>query len=171
VTAVVQTERLVLRDWRDDDLDLVAEITGDEESARYIGGVLARDDAWRRLAYMIGHKALRGYSMLAVEEKASGACVGWCGPYFPLGWPEREIAWSLSPRARGRGYATEAGLGALRYAYRELGWPTAISFIALENSASVAVARRLGATLEGARIYRGYETGIFRHRPPAEILN
>ena len=167
---IIETERLAMRDWREGDLDLIAEIGADAETSRFIGGVMTRDDSWRRLAYLIGHKVLRGYSLFALEEKATGKLVGWCGPYCPEGWPDREIGWTLLPRARGRGYATEAALGALRHAYLQLGWPTAISFIALENSASVAVARRMGAALEGVRIYRGHETGIFRHRPPAEIL-
>ena len=168
---VLETERLVLRAWRVEDVDTFAAIYGDEETSRYIGGLLPREEAWRRLAYTMGHFAMRGFGFFALDEKASGACIGWCGPYFPEGWPDREIGWTLLPHARGKGYATEAARRARAYAYNELGWDTAISFIAIPNSASIAVAHRLGATLESTRIYRGIETGVFRHPSATDIAN
>ena len=168
---VIETERLVMRGWRAEDHDTLAAIYADEETSRYIGGVLPREEAWRRLAYMMGHYVLRGYGFFALEEKAGGACIGWCGCYFPEGWPDREIGWTLLPHARGKGYATEAARRARAYAYDELGWNTAISFIAIANSASIAVAHRLGATLESTRIYRGFETGVFRHPSATDLSN
>ena len=107
------------------------------------------------MAYFVGHTAIARIRPFAIEEKATGACIGWCGPYYPEGWPDREIGYALASAARGKGYATEAARRALAYAYRDLRWSTAISFIALENSASIAVAERLGAKLESAQIYRG----------------
>ena len=159
----LETERLVMRGWRASDLDCLAAIGADDLAARFLGGMMNRAESWRRMAYFTGHFAIRGYGFLAIEEKATGECVGWCGCYFPEDWPDRKIGWTLAPSARGKGYATEAALRARAHAYDDLGWPTAISLIALANSASIAVARRLGAKLESARIYRGLECGVFRH--------
>ena len=169
MTLRIETERLVMRDWREADVEALAEIGADEEASRFLGGPMTRAESWRRMAYFTGHKALRGYGFLALEVKATGACVGWCGHYFPEEWPDREIGYTLLKSARGKGYATEAAGRALRHAYDELGWKTAISYIAMNNSASIAVAQRLGATLESTRIYRDFECGIFRHRSPADL--
>ena len=165
VSVVLETPRLLLREWREDDLDAFEAIGADEKASRFTGGggPMTRADAWRRMAYFVGHRGLRGYGPFAIEEKATGACIGWCGPYFPEGWPDREISYALASAARGKGYATEAALRALAYAYRDLRWSTAISFIALENSASIAVANRLGAKLR--RLFR--RTAAKNRRVPA----
>jgi RimJ/RimL family protein N-acetyltransferase len=165
----VETERLRLRGWSEADLDPCADMLADPDTARFIGGACGRDDAWRRMAAFIGHWHLRGYGMWALEEKASGRFLGWCGLWNPEGWPEPEVGWSLVPSAQGRGYATEAARRARDYAYRTLGWSTLISLIDLENHASRRVAERLGARLDGMHLLRGSEAGIFRHPGPSDI--
>lgn len=165
----LETERLVLRQWREDDFPMFARFQGDVQTAQYIGGAVNADDAWRRMATIVGHWHLRGYGIWAIDDKASGTFAGYCGPWYPHGWPEPEIAWSVMPDFQGRGFATEAALAALRYAYRKLGWTTAISLIALENTASQRVAGRLGAKLERTTENRGMKVGIFRHQSPAEL--
>lgn len=164
----IETQRLTLRDWTANDHDVVAEIYADEAHARYIGGTMDRDRAWRVLAQFIGHKALRGYTLFAIEEKASGKCIGWAGPWYPEGWPEQEIGYSLLPSATGMGYAKEAAAAALRHAYETLGWTTAISLIDARNEASKGVARAMGAIRDGsAKLFGTDDAEIWRHLPPA----
>ena len=163
--AEVHTPRLVLRHWRESDLDGYAELCADE-GARFIGGQCGREDAWRRMAAFVGHWTLRGYGLWAIEEKASGRFVGFCGLWYPLGWPEREMGWSLVPDARGRGYATEAALASRKIAYDELGWPTLVSYIASDNGPSRRVAERLGAAFEAVGELRGKPMQVFRHPGP-----
>jgi RimJ/RimL family protein N-acetyltransferase len=168
---VLETERLRLREWREADLPAYAEFWADEATARFVGGACARDDAWRRMAMLIGHWVLRGYGMWAVEEKSSGRLAGYCGPWNPEGWAEREIGWGLVKTFHGRGYATEAARRARDFAYRELGWPTAVSYIAPENIPSQRVAERLGAMLERTGELRGHPVGIYRHPAPGTLSN
>jgi RimJ/RimL family protein N-acetyltransferase len=168
---VLETERLRLREWREADLSTYAAFWADEDTARYVGGTCSRGDAWRRMAMQIGHWVLRGYGMWAVEEKASGELAGYCGPWHPEGWPEREIGWGLAKAFHGHGYATEAGRRARDFAYRELGWPTAVSYIAAENVASRRVAARLGAIFERAGELRGRPVGVYRHPGPDHFSN
>ena len=164
----LETERLILRGWRDSDLDGFAALMADAEYSRFIMGPLTRDGSWRGIALFIGHWALRGFGHFALEEKSSGAFVGYCGPWFPHGFPEREIGWALLPTAQGKGYATEAAKRARDYAYNTLGWSTAISLIVPENIPSRRVAERLGAKLDGTVHYREKACGIYRHPPPAK---
>ncbi len=162
----VQTPRLTLRPLRHSDFPGMRDLYAHDATARFIGGTCNDEDAWRRMATLVGHVALRGYGVWAIEERETGAFVGYCGPWYPHGWPEPEIAWSLRAAFHGRGYATEAARHARRYAYEVLGWRTAVSCIALENEASIRVALRLGATLEATTVNRGWNIGIYRHPPP-----
>lgn len=166
----LETERLVLRPWRESDLDDVAAFYADEATAKFVGGVCARDDAWRRLASMVGHWGLRGNGPWALQEKATGHYVGWCGIWGPEGWPEPELMWSLMGSAHGKGYATEAATRARRFAYETLGWSTLISLIVPENAPSRRVAARLGARIEGQVELRGYRMDVHRHPGRAQIV-
>jgi RimJ/RimL family protein N-acetyltransferase len=167
---VLETERLRMREWREADFVPFATFCADEATVRSLGGPGDAADAWRRMALQAGHWSLRGYGAWALEEKASGQWVGYCGLWNPHGWPEPEVEWGLGPHARGRGYATEAARRARDFAYGELGWTTVISCIAPDNIASQRVALRLGATLERSIELRGRLTlmaGIYRHPGPA----
>src|ERR1051325_1410340 len=141
----IETERLVLRMFRESDTDASAERVGDAEVMRFLGGkTMSRQEAWRNMAMVMGHWQLRGYGFWAVEEKASGEMVGRVGCWRPEGWPGLEVGWTLRRAFWGRGYATEAARASVEYAFRELDQTRVISLIAPENAASIRVAERLG---------------------------
>jgi RimJ/RimL family protein N-acetyltransferase len=142
----LETERLVLREWRDSDLDALAEFFADAEVMRYLGGVMERNDTWHRLAGAIGHWHLRGYGTWAVERKADAALIGRVGLINPEGWPGLEVGWTLGKAYWGQGYASEAASAALRFAFLTQPVERMISCIDPENIASQAVARRIGET-------------------------
>ncbi|HVF86411.1 MAG TPA: GNAT family N-acetyltransferase [Pyrinomonadaceae bacterium] len=146
----LETERLTLRMFRDDDLDNYAKICADPEVMRYLGGKpMNRVEAWRQIAFFVGHWHLRGYGLWAVEEKASGNLVGRIGFLNPEGWPGFEIGWTLGREYWGKGYATEGARRALQYAFTELNREHVISLIHPDNQPSIHVAERLGEKLEG----------------------
>ncbi|HMQ22184.1 MAG TPA: GNAT family N-acetyltransferase, partial [Planctomycetota bacterium] len=92
----IETDRLILRRIDPDrDFEAWARALADEEHVRYtVGRVQNRGAAWRSMAAVIGHWAIRGYGFFSVEDKARGAWVGRVGPWFPEGCPEPEIGWS-----------------------------------------------------------------------------
>ncbi len=165
----LHSERLTFRAWREDDLDPYAEMYGDEDVARFIGGVCDRANAWRKIAAHIGHWHFRGYGMFAVDETATGAFIGFGGPWCPEGWPEPEIGYSLVKAHWGKGYATELATRTRAFAYDELGWSTAISNIAPANAGSKAVAERLGAQFERTITLMGVACDIHRHPSPEQL--
>lgn len=167
IVPVLETERLRLREWREEDLAPLAAFCADEATTRYLGGPSGPEDAWRHMAGQMGHWVLRGYGMWALEESSSGRWIGYCGLWYPHGWPEREIGWGLAAGAQRRGLATEAARCARDFAYRDLGWTTLISCIVPENLASQRVAQRLGATLERSIELKGHATGVYRHPGPS----
>ncbi len=143
-----ETERLLLRQWRAEDFDAYARYYANEETAKFVGGVKDRDQAWRRLASEIGHWALKGYGYWAVEEKEAGTFVGCVGLWFSEGWPELELGYWIMPNLQGKGYATEAGVKARDYAWAVVGAKSLVSYIDSENEASKRVAVRLGARFD-----------------------
>jgi RimJ/RimL family protein N-acetyltransferase len=110
---------------------------------------MTRVEAWRHMAMLVGHWALRGYGMWAVEERATGAFIGRIGFNNPDGWPAFEIGWTLGRPYWGKGYATEGARVALDYAFNKLDKPHVISLIHPENLGSISVAEKLGEKLEG----------------------
>jgi RimJ/RimL family protein N-acetyltransferase len=164
---VLETERLRLREWREDDLAPLAAFSADRTTVRFFGAPASTDDIWRHMATLVGHWVLRGFGMWALEERSSGRWIGYCGLWYPHGWPEHEIGWGLAADARGRGLATEAARRARDFAYSQLGWTTLISCIVPENVTSQRVAERLGATLERRIELKGHTTGVYRHPGPS----
>jgi RimJ/RimL family protein N-acetyltransferase len=145
----LETERLVLRMFRESDTDAYAEMMADPEVMRFLGKPLSRAEAWRNMAMVIGHRQLRGYGFWAVEERASGELVGRVGCWRPEGWPGFEIGWTLRRAYWGRGYATEAARASITHAFTSLRQSRVISLIAPDNHNSIRVAERLGEKVEG----------------------
>jgi RimJ/RimL family protein N-acetyltransferase len=141
----IHTDRLILRLPQIGDFDRYAELLGDPEAARHIGGQMSRAAAWRRFLQMPGAWAMQGYAMFSVEEQASGRWLGQIGPWKPEGWPGNEVGWSFHPDAWGHGYATEAGIAAIEWAFAHLGWERIIHCIHPDNIASQRLAARLGS--------------------------
>ena len=166
----LHTKRLTLRPFQEEDVAPMAAFYADEATSRFVGGVSDLATVWRRVASYLGHWQLRGYGLWAMEETASGQFVGYAGHWFPEGWPEPEIAYGLMAHAQGRGLATEGAMGALRHAYRTLGWKTAVSAIDEANIASRRVAERMGATQESTMRIMDFDAVVYRHRSPAEVL-
>jgi len=145
----IETERLLLRLPRREDFDRYAELFCHPSAARIIGGGVARGDAWRRFLQMPGAWAVQGFAMFSLIEKASGLWVGQAGPWQPDGWPGTEVGYALHQDARGKGYAVEACSAAIEWAFAVLGWREVIHCIDVSNTASQAVAQRLGSRNRG----------------------
>jgi RimJ/RimL family protein N-acetyltransferase len=159
----LETDRLRLRMFRQDDLDAYATICADPEVMRYLGEgkALTRSEAWRQMAMILGHWSLRGFGLWAVEERASGALVGRIGFFQPEGWPGFELGWMLRRESWGKGYATEGTRRALAHAFTEMGRDHLISLIRPANQASIRVAERLGETLEGRTELFGHDVLVY----------
>ncbi len=146
---VIETERLILRPTALDDFPRWAEFQADAETTRFIGGPKTPPETWRILMSVAGAWSLTGVSFFSVIEKASGQWVGRIGPWRPEGWPGPEVGWSLHPDAAGRGYAHEAAVASLDYAFDVLGWDEVIHTIDADNAASIRLAERLGSRYRG----------------------
>jgi RimJ/RimL family protein N-acetyltransferase len=159
----LETERLLLRWFREDDFDDLCEISSDPEVMRFLGDgkPVQPIEAWKHMAGWIGHWYFRGYGVWAVEEKATGKVVGRIGLMNPKGWPGFELGWTLGRASWGKGYATEGAQRVMEYAFTEMNRDHVISLIAPANVASIKVAERLGEKVEGETEVMGHHVLIY----------
>ncbi len=161
---VLETERLVLRGFRGEDAPAVAALHGDMNVMRYLGGTTddSLSSAYDAILKWTGHWALHGCGKWAVEEKASGRCIGRVGYLdLPHDWPGLELGWTFAAESWGKGYATEAAAAARDWGFRVLGAARIISMIDLRNTASQAVARRIGETPWQPFVFRGVDNMLW----------
>lgn len=143
------TPRLLLRQWRDDDLDAWAALNADPAVREFFHGVLTREQAHDSLTRFRDEITERGWGWWAIEVRATGELAGMAGldpvdeglPFYGV-----EIGWRLARSAWGHGYATEAAHAVLGYGFDTLGLPEILAIAAAGNVRSHAVMKRLGMT-------------------------
>lgn len=143
-----ETLRLILRDWRDDDWPVFWQTTNTPTVMRWLGGVC--DDAKRAAAQerILGYQRDHGHTFWAVERKADGALLGFCGlkRSNQAGGPQgmMEIGWRLREDAWGQGYAKEAAAASLAIAFDRFGADEVIALTVQGNTGSWGLMLRLG---------------------------
>lgn len=145
---MIETNRLVLRQWRDQDFPAFANLCDDEAVMEFFPKRLTRAESvamGQRLQSLI---AQRGWGCWAVEVPGENPFIGFVGlhipkPNLPFS-PCVEIGWRLAKAYWGRGYATEAAIASLGYAFTQLDLDQVVSFATLANSRSQAVMKKLG---------------------------
>ena len=144
----LKTQRLILRQWRDGDREAFAAMNADREVMRYFQARRSRAESDALIEYFRENWRRDGFSFRAVEEKGSGALIGFCGlnrPAFPQHlMPCVEIGWRLCRDAWGKGFATEAARASLEHGFQALGLEQVIALSVAGNARSRAVMQRLG---------------------------
>ena len=164
IPTAIETERLHLRMFREDDWRDIHAYYGDPECAKYTSGQPLKDyETWQKVAALVGHWSLRNYGSYAIAEKISGKVIGVAGLDYPLDWPEPEIQWGLARTYWGKGYASEAVRGLKRMSREYVPDLSLISLIHPNNSNSIALAKAVGAHFEKECLFRGDTWLIFRH--------
>jgi RimJ/RimL family protein N-acetyltransferase len=155
----IETGRLLLRHWREEDLDPCA----DPEIMQYTraGSPLTRERTEQRVTATIRHREERDFGLWAVEEKATGAFISRIGLLYHEDWPEGEH------KRRSAGCSTAlSGVGgspphprwrACASVSRSSDWSASISIIRPENAASRQVAEKAGLTFRGETRWRGMD--------------
>ncbi|MEG3124773.1 GNAT family N-acetyltransferase [Sphingomonas sp. GB1N7] len=150
---MIQTARLTLRCPTVDDFPIYREFYSDAEASSFYGGPIDTAAAWRRLAFDIGHWALRGHGMWSVVERASDRMIGGCGLLWPEGYPRSELTWWILPAARRQGFASEASAAVIAFGYEVLGWSTIETHMKDENVAAHLLAARLGSRIIAREVF------------------
>jgi RimJ/RimL family protein N-acetyltransferase len=143
----IETERLTLRQFREDDVAAYLHMVNDPDVMAAMGDAepVTAEHCWRMVATYLGHWTIRGFGPFAVEERSTGELVGRIGPWSPGGWPGLELIWLVERSRWGRGYAPEAAAAARDFALTAIGDAELISLVEPGNVASRRVAEKLGA--------------------------
>lgn len=164
----LETDRLILRPPVEADGEpYVAFYQSDR--AKYVGGVLDERKAWYAFYTELGHWALRGYGTFIVTRKSMNRSIGVVGPFYPHTWPEPEIGYIVFEGAEGQGIAFEAAMASRAFAYRHLGWTTAVSYIDPLNERSIRLAGRMGASLDPDAVSLDEGDLVYRHPGPEAL--
>ena len=146
----IPTERLLLRRWKDDDLDAFAAMSADCEVMRFIGdgGTRTREQCARTIRNFELEWDEKGYGLFALELRDSGEFIGFTGlsdPEFPPEvMPAVEIGWRLARAHWGKGYATEAARAALAFGLEDRALPAIVSIFQAGNDGSRRIIENLG---------------------------
>jgi RimJ/RimL family protein N-acetyltransferase len=153
VSFAYRTERLLLRSWRNGDLDLWDKWLNVPEVARTVGGLQSREEIGAGIDRLRACETQHGHSFWALERLDDGAFLGFCGlkrltapgvPTSVVGAPE--IGWRLRTDAWGQGYAREAALAALQLGFGRFGFDAVYAITLPHNDRSWGLMRRLGMT-------------------------
>jgi RimJ/RimL family protein N-acetyltransferase len=170
----LETERLVLRGFREDDLPAHAAILSDPVVMKHFGGHLfGREESWRRLLGGVGLWQLQGTGLLAVERKSDGKLVGHVGLFdyhremTPSIEGMPELGYIFAAEVHGQGLAREACDRLLAWADGTLDADEIAAIISLGNEPSIRLAERLGFERQPDGLYRDEPISIWRRRRPA----
>lgn len=156
------TARLTLRPMRPDDFPAYAALMASPRAA-YMGGPYDTATAWGLFCHDAGCWALFGHGALMMDLSADGETVGQVGLNAGPLYPETELGWMVYEGHEGRGYATEGAATLRDWAFDTLGLDTLVSYADPANTASHAVARRLGAVEDKTAPRQAPEDMVFRH--------
>jgi len=168
----LETERLILRPWREEDAGEALDIYGDTGVARWLSPAmdLVPDvNAMRQvLQQWIAEDArlVSPAGRWAIERREDHRVVGGAGLLpLPPDDDDVEMGWQLNPQVWGRGYATEAGRAMARWAFAE-GFDEVLAVARVTNARAEATARRIGMEWVGeTEKYYGLRLQVFRLRP------
>ncbi len=145
---VIKTKRLLLRAWKDSDIESFTAMNADRKVMEYFPKVLTRGESYSLCKKISTHIQKNGWGLWAVEVPRISSFIGFIG-LSPVSFtahftPAVEIGWRLAHAYWGQGYATEGGLAALEYGFERLHLPEIVSFTAKQNVKSIAVMKRIG---------------------------
>lgn len=144
----LETSRLILRQWREEDIDPFHAICSDPVVMETLGPLMRRDEVAALVARMYRMQEEEGYCFWAMERKEDGQLIGWCG--IIRGRPgtsiedKPEAGWRMTPSAWGKGYVTEAAMASVQWAFDNLPDDAVWAITNTDNHRSRAVMERIG---------------------------
>lgn len=157
---VIETERLTLRGPEAADWPAFRDYRTSARTA-FAGGPKPAHEAAEQFASFFGHWVMRGFGRLIGAEKATGRAIGHFGPMQWHDGGDVEMTWSLwSADAEGRGLAREAAQALHDWAFGALGLRAAIAAVHADNTASHAIAQRLGGKILPGRRPEWFDDGV-----------
>jgi RimJ/RimL family protein N-acetyltransferase len=151
---MIETARLHLREWRDQDHEPFHRITSDPRVMEHFPAPLSREDSDALIARIEAHQAKHGFTFFAAEFRPTAQFIGFIGivhtPFEAHFTPCVEIGWRLAAESWGQGLATEGAQAVLRFGFDELKLPEIVALTVPANLRSRRVMEKLGMTRDPA---------------------
>ncbi len=151
---MTRTERLILRRWRDTDLEPFAALNADPVVMEHFQGLQSREGSDAFVGRIEAQWEAHGWGLWAVEVPGVAPFVGFVGLWpadYVTGQPMVEVGWRLAHPFWGHGYVTEAAREALRFGFEDVGLDEIVSFTVPQNERSRRVMERIGLIREPSR--------------------
>ena len=160
---ILETRRLILRSFREEDVDFLAPLMANTDFMRFSLDVFTREQTVALLYKLVGWERRGLPSQFAVMHRNDNRLIGYCGFFHQQvdGTDEIEIGYRLNSDYWSRGLATEAAQAARDHAFRDLKLPRVISLIRPDNLPSRRVAEKNGMKIEKKTVFRGFPTLVF----------
>ena len=169
----VRTPRLLLRPWTPDDADSLFDILQEDGILRYFPDPAPprREKAETYIAHHLAHWEQYGYGHWAVATEDDNRVVGWTGLEHLPELDETEIAYLLSKRVCGHGYASEAARAAIRFGFGTVGLGSIIGLVHQDNIASISVLEKCGLHYADRITLWGMSLSRYRIQGPEEAVD
>lgn len=163
MTTILETKRMRLREFTQQDLDDLAVMLADEEHMRFYSRPKTRAEAATWIDWNLDLYSRYGFGLWVMESKATEEFLGQCGltPQTVDGVTDIELGWHTVTQHANRGLATEAALACRDKAFSEFGISRLISIIDPANQSSCRVAEKVGMRVEKTTIRDGKPTLIY----------
>jgi RimJ/RimL family protein N-acetyltransferase len=159
----IETARLRLRHFTNNDLDALCALFSDPEVVRYLGieagSIFSRQECETMLHSSIAGWQKHGFGRWAVIDKRLDKFVGLCGWRSSDGTPE--LLYMLAKEFWGMGLATEAAGACVRYGFEQLHFASAFAITRPEHDASRRVLEKIGMSFEGVKLHTGIEAAVY----------
>ena len=145
----LETDRLVLRSWREDDATAFHAINSDPEVMATLGPVMSQDEVAALIVRMQGIETDHGHCFWAMERRDDGRLIGWCGAIVGSAGPiagKREIGWRMARDCWGQGLVSEAARATIAWLFANRADRSLWAITTPENRRSRAVMERIGMT-------------------------
>ena len=150
MTSSLQTDRLILRPWRDEDIEAWVDLCADERVMEFFPSTVERSESVRTALRLRERLDRDGYGWWVVQRRSDPKFIGAIAlqevPFEAAFTPALEIGWRMSVAAWGKGYATEGARAALQFAFEQLEWDEVVAMTSTLNGRSRRVMERLGVT-------------------------
>jgi len=147
---MLETQRLLLRRWRDSDREPFAALNSDPRVMQFFPAVLARAESDRLADRIEAHFEKHGFGLFAAELRQGGAFIGFIGlwtPDFEAAFtPCVEIGWRIAAAYWNQGLATEGARAVLGDGFDSLQLSEIVSFTTVANAPSRRVMEKIGMT-------------------------
>jgi RimJ/RimL family protein N-acetyltransferase len=144
----LETERLILRSWRLEDRAPFHAMCSDPQVMEHLGPLMTHTESDALIDRVVAREAKHGHTVWAMVRKDDGAFLGWCGIVIvPEGIPiagQPEIGWRLAHHAWGQGYAKEAAIMSLDWAFGVRNMDRVWAYTSAGNERSWGLMERLG---------------------------